>query len=159
MTGADSGDGRGDGERTAAVNGWPVILAGCVLVLVVLAGVAAGAGQVGSPDAAGGPSDAAGTGPAALTHTASATATPVPAPVAACSVSATTVEVGEQVTLDASASENADSFQYAPTGASFGDFTSQETTTVSYGEVGTYTPQVKVWSEPTAQRESPPCGS
>ena len=75
------------------------------------------------------------------------TPTPAPSPMARCTVSDTSVAVGESVTLDASASENVDAFQYDKLGGrSFGQFTSQSSRTVSYGEVGTYEPRVKGWN-------------
>jgi len=75
------------------------------------------------------------------------TPTPVPGPTARCSLSETQVEVGQTVTLDASASENADDYQYDKYGgSSFGGYTSESQLTVTYGEVGTYNPRVKVWS-------------
>jgi hypothetical protein len=55
--------------------------------------------------------------------------------------------VGESVTLDAADSQHADDFQYDRYGDSaFGQYTSQRSRTVSYSEVGTYDPRVKVWS-------------
>ena len=68
-------------------------------------------------------------------------------PVARCTVSATSVAVGESVTLDASASENADDYQYDRYGnEAFGDYTGRETRTITYAEPGAYEPRVKVWS-------------
>mgnify|MGYP006283504895 CR=1 FL=1 len=68
-------------------------------------------------------------------------------PVASCTVSDTSVQVGESVTIDASASENADDYQYDRYGdESFGEYTTQSSRVVAYSEAGTYNPQVKVWS-------------
>jgi len=71
--------------------------------------------------------------------------TPEPSPVARCTISDTSVQVGESVTLDASGSENVHDFQYDKFGSSFGQFTNRESRTVAYGEAGTYDPRVKVW--------------
>ncbi|AZH24789.1 hypothetical protein [Haloplanus aerogenes] len=68
-------------------------------------------------------------------------------PVARCTVSETSIQVGESVTIDASESANADDYQYDKYGGgSFGEFTSQSSWSVSYAEPRTYDPQVKVWS-------------
>ncbi|WP_436924341.1 hypothetical protein [Halosimplex amylolyticum] len=81
------------------------------------------------------------------TPTPTATSTPAPTAVARCTVSDTSVQTGESVTLDASESENADNYQYDKFGgSSFGEFTTQSSRTVSYAEPGTYDPRVKVWS-------------
>jgi len=81
------------------------------------------------------------------------TPTPAPSPVASCTVSDTSVQVGEEVTLDASASDHVDDYQYDKYGdSSFSDFTQQDTRTVTYGEVGTYEPRVKVWGGPTSEQ-------
>jgi len=75
------------------------------------------------------------------------TPTPTSTAVARCTVSDTSVQVGESVTIDASASENADDYQYDRYGdSSFGQYTAQPSRTVSYSEPGTYEPRVKVWS-------------
>jgi|GEM_PF-2099828 len=95
------------------------------------------------------------------TFTPTFTPTPEPSPVARCTVSDTTVQVDEQVTLDASASENVDDYQYDKYGsADFGDYVQQDTRTVSYGEVGTYNPRVRVWGGPTSeQSDIATCGT
>ncbi|MFC7310876.1 hypothetical protein ACFQNI_00005, partial [Salinirubellus salinus] len=81
------------------------------------------------------------------TPTPTATPTPGPTAVARCAVSDTSVQTGESVTVDASASENADDYRYDKFGgSSFGEFTTQSSRTVSYAEPGTYDPRVKVWS-------------
>ncbi|AZH25744.1 hypothetical protein [Haloplanus aerogenes] len=81
------------------------------------------------------------------TPTPTATPTPAPSAVAKCTVSETSVQVGESVTIDASDSENVDDYQYDKYGdSSFGEFTSQSSRSVSYSEQGTYEPRVKVWS-------------
>jgi hypothetical protein len=81
------------------------------------------------------------------------TPTPAPSPVASCTVSETNVQVGESVTLDASASDHADDFQYDRYGgSSFGQYTAQSSRTVAYSEPGTYEPRVKVWSYSDGER-------
>jgi len=81
------------------------------------------------------------------TPTPTATPTPAPSAVAKCTVSETSVQVGESVTIDASDSENADDYQYDRYGgSSFGEYTAQSSRVVSYAEPGTYEPRVKVWS-------------
>lgn len=79
-------------------------------------------------------------------------------PVAECSVSPQTVSTGEAVTLDASASKNADSYQYAPSvDRGFGDITSESSTTVTYAEPGNYTPFVRVRSADGETRDDTTC--
>jgi len=81
------------------------------------------------------------------TPTPTATPTPAPSAVAKCTVSATSVQVGEPVTIDASGSEHADDYQYDKYGgSSFGEYTAQRSRLISYSEPGTYEPRVKVWS-------------
>jgi PKD repeat protein len=65
---------------------------------------------------------------------------------AECTVEPRTVAPGEAVTLSAAGSQNADRYQFAPSrAAAYGGLTSQTTTTVTYGEPGTYTPRVRAW--------------
>lgn len=81
-------------------------------------------------------------------------------PIAECSVSATTVEPGEPVTVDASASEDVDDYQYArDDGAPFGEFTDSEQWAFEYDEPGNYTPMVKVWSYPSETSDTVVCGT
>jgi len=93
-------------------------------------------------------SDVAGCGTITVTEpTPTATPTPTPTAVAKCTVSDTSVQVGESVTIDASESENVDDYQYDRYGdGSFGDYTTQGSRVVTYSEPGTYEPRVKVWS-------------
>ncbi|WP_415380963.1 hypothetical protein [Halosimplex sp. TS25] len=95
------------------------------------------------------------------TPTPTATSTPAPTAVARCTVSDTSVQTGESVTLDASESENADDYQYDKFGgSSFGEFTTQSSRTVSYAEPGTYDPRVKVWSYSDGEdSDSATCGT
>jgi len=71
-----------------------------------------------------------------------------PTPTAACSVSPTTVTVGESVTIDARDSQNGSYIDYDLDGD--GEYDRFErtnfTTTTSYEEPGTYAPTVKVYS-------------
>jgi len=81
------------------------------------------------------------------TPTPTATPTPTPSAVAKCTLSETSVQIGESVTIDASESENADNYQYDRYGdGSFGEYTAQSSRSISYSEPGTYEPRVKVWS-------------
>ena len=81
------------------------------------------------------------------TPTPTATPTPAPSAVAKCTLSETSVQVGESVTIDASGSEHADDYQYDKYGgSSFGEYTAQRSRLISYSEPGTYEPRVKVWS-------------
>ena len=81
------------------------------------------------------------------TPTPTATPTPTPSAVAKCTLSETSVQIGESVTIDASESENADNYQYDRYGdGSFGEYTAQSSGSISYSEPGTYEPRVKVWS-------------
>ncbi|MCU4751583.1 PKD domain-containing protein [Halobacteria archaeon AArc-curdl1] len=70
-------------------------------------------------------------------------------PVAVCSVSSTTVEPGQSVTIDASDSENAvaANFDYAGNGNWDEQWTGDFVQTTSYGVPGTYTPVVRVWDD------------
>ncbi|WP_276258451.1 hypothetical protein [Haloglomus litoreum] len=121
-----------DGRSTLGCRGGALLLLALVGAAVVLASPVAGASPTNDLV------DGAGEGPAALA---------TPSPVADCTVSETSVQVGESVTLDASASENADDFQYDRYGdTSFGEYTAQRSRTVAYSEPGTYEPRVKVWS-------------
>jgi hypothetical protein len=107
-------------------------------------------------------SDTATCGTVTVTEsTPTPTPTPTPDPVADCTVSDTSVQTGEEVTIDASGSRNVDDYQYDKYGGTyFGDFTQQETQTVSYGEVGTYNPRVKVWGGPQSETsDTATCGT
>ncbi|MFP8888257.1 PKD domain-containing protein [Natrialbaceae archaeon A-CW2] len=70
-------------------------------------------------------------------------------PVAACSVSSTTVQPGETVTIDASDSENAiaANFDFEGDGDWDEQWTGEFVQTMSYAEPGTYTPVVRVWDD------------
>jgi hypothetical protein len=89
------------------------------------------------------------------------TATPAPSPVARCTVSDTTVEVGDSVIIDASASSNADDYQYRKdTDLDFGGYTGEDTRRVTYRESGTYEPQVRVWNyQGGEQSDTDKCGT
>lgn len=88
------------------------------------------------------------------------TATPTPGsePIARCSVSDREVAPGDEVLLDASESENADSYRFDKFGdGSFGDRTSEATRTVVYRERGTYEPQVRAYA-PSDEFDTASCG-
>ncbi|WP_435345335.1 PKD domain-containing protein [Haloarchaeobius sp. HRN-SO-5] len=80
-------------------------------------------------------------------------------PVAQCSVSTTAVEPGGSVTVGASASENADDYQYDTGSGTFGDFTSQAQRTVTFDEAGAYEIRVRVSSYPSEQSDTAGCGT
>jgi PKD repeat protein len=76
-----------------------------------------------------------------------ATAAAAQDPVADCTLSATEIEPGESVTLNASGSENATAYRYDATGnGEFGSWTDRSSRTFTYEEAGTYEPQVQVQS-------------
>ena len=156
MTDGERDDGRApDGSKRLPVvaDGTGIVIAGVAILLVSL--VAGGAVGMGANDTSSAPaSDSTGDAPVddrsgdadAVGGAALATAHSSP-PTARCTVSDTTVSVNEEVTLDASASEGDDDYQYDKYGdASFGTYTSESQRTVTYGEVGTYQPRVKVWN-------------
>ncbi|MUV85196.1 hypothetical protein GJ631_01010 [Natronomonas sp. CBA1123] len=128
--------------------------AGGVVVLLALAGVLI----FGATPAVGGgtTSDTMADGDVAPTMMAVTSSHPV----ASCTVSDTSVQVGESVTIDASASENAFGYQYDRYGdGSFGEYTYESSRTVAYSEAGTYEPQVKVWSSDAESSDVASCGS
>lgn len=64
---------------------------------------------------------------------------------AACDLSRTQIQPGEEVTLDASASENATAYRYAPDeDASFGPWRDTPQYQFVYDEAGTYHPRVQI---------------
>lgn len=64
---------------------------------------------------------------------------------AACSLSRTQIDPGEEVTLNASASDDATAYRYArDSDASFGPWTDSPTRQFTYEQAGTYHPRVEV---------------
>ncbi len=80
-------------------------------------------------------------------------------PVARCSLSSTGIEPGQSVTIDASASTNADQYQYDTGSGSFGDFTTESQRTVTLNEVGEYAIRVRVWANPSERSNTTDCGT
>ena len=79
---------------------------------------------------------------------------------ARCELSATSIGPGESVTLDASASQDADVYRYDRFGAGeFGDFVERATRTFTYQEVGTYEPQVRAINTSTETTDQVACGT
>ncbi|WP_193767559.1 hypothetical protein, partial [Halorientalis pallida] len=95
---------------------------GGVLVLLILLGVAVFvASPVVSASATNEMLDGAGAGPTMMFATNAALAT-------GCTVSETSVQVGESVTIDAPQSDNIDEYQYDKYGTgTFGEYTTQST--------------------------------
>ena len=80
--------------------------------------------------------------------------------VAQCELSATDIAPGESVTLDASASQDADVYRYDRFGTGeFGDYLERATRTFTYQEVGTYEPQVRAVNATTEATDQTACGT
>jgi PKD repeat protein len=80
--------------------------------------------------------------------------------VAQCELSATDIAPGESVTLDSSASQDADVYRYDKFGSGeFGDFVESATRTFTYQEVGTYEPQVRAVNATTDATDQVACGT
>ncbi|MEF8907146.1 MAG: PKD domain-containing protein, partial [Haloarculaceae archaeon] len=80
--------------------------------------------------------------------------------VARCDLSATDIAPGESVTLDASASQDADAYRYDKFGTDdFGDFVESATRMFTYQEAGTYEPQVRAVNATTDATEQVACGT
>lgn len=79
-----------------------------------------------------------------------------------CTVSSDTIAVGEEDTIDASESENAETYRYDLNGnGSFEVATDQATITHSYDETGEYTPRVnvsRIVGERGSESDSADCG-
>jgi len=82
-------------------------------------------------------------------------------PSATCRLSDEEVPPGSDVTLIASDSTNADSFQYDKEGDGTydTDMLTEETVTFTYQESGTYTPTVRVRDSSTDETDTAPCGT
>jgi PKD repeat protein len=79
---------------------------------------------------------------------------------ARCELSPTSVAPGESVTIDASASQDADLYRYDPFGTGeFSDFADRATRTVTYQEVGTYEPRVRAINATAETTDQVVCGT